>query len=87
MSEWGWLKLAEWAVRLAQGELAYKPHTIINDLRAIAGWALTRVTLACLRRSDRAAERRGELEREGGRGEGERGSKSVRGASDVWKRA
>ena len=62
-SERTWLWLAAKVVRLArraQGRLAGKPHTIINEARALAGRALTWLALYCLRQSERAANRPGE---------------------------
>ena len=62
MREQVWLVLAERTVKLAkraQGRLAGKPHTIINDTRALAGRALAWIALYCLRQSEREANRNG----------------------------
>ena len=60
MRERVWLALAESIVKLAaraQGRLAGKPPSIINDTRALAGRALAWIALYCLRQSEREANR------------------------------
>ena len=71
MSEWGWLVVAEWSVALAaraQGKLAGKPPSIINDARASSGWALCWMARYCVLQSERAAQRPGGSKERGGRG-------------------
>ena len=71
MRETGWLVVAEWSVALAaraQGKLAGKPPSIINDARASSGWALCRMARYCLRQSEREANRPGGSRERGGEG-------------------